>query len=304
MLPNFFIVGAAKSGTTSIWQYLSQHPEIYFPQNKEPNYFAYRGLELPVDSGPASSDELYRKLFFLTIRDADEYQKLFDGVRGETAVGEASVRYLYFKHCAQEIKNTVPDAKIIIVLRDPIKRLYSHYTMMRGLYALEPLSISAAIDAETDRIKAGWDWDWHYLNVSRYGEQVQRYLDVFGQDQVRVLIYEEFAKNPRATLSTIYDFLGVSDNPAADISARSMPSYTPRSYYINRCLRGESDLRRGIRSISPAIYGFAERAALKLNKRSSIAMPVSIKTSLAEQLAADIDQVESLLGRDLPWRGQ
>jgi len=138
-LPNFFIVGAAKAGTTSLYNYLKQHPDIYMSPIKEPNYFAkdidinlfrkdYKKTAL-IDTQKYFSKPKLEELHLAFITELEDYIKLFQKVSNEKVIGETSVSYLYSKVAAKEIKKLVPDAKIVIILRDPIERAYSHYLM-------------------------------------------------------------------------------------------------------------------------------------------------------------------------------
>jgi len=121
-LPTFLIIGAAKSGTTSLWHYLRQHPQIFLTRHKEPNFFILEGLELPPFSGPAAPEILYKKIYKYSVTDIDSYRTLFQEVSQEKAIGEASVPYLYFPQAADRIKKYIPDVKMIVVLRNPIDR--------------------------------------------------------------------------------------------------------------------------------------------------------------------------------------
>ncbi|NJN74923.1 MAG: sulfotransferase [Limnothrix sp. RL_2_0] len=302
MMPNFFIVGAAKSGTTSLWYYLKQHPQVFFPNNKEPNFFAFEGLEIPPFTGPASPEVLRDKIYLRTITQLSRYQDLFKKVSSEKAVGEASVRYLYFPQASQKIHAYLPSSKIIIILRNPIDRLYSHYLMMKGQYCLEPLELDEALEQEGRRIAADWGWDWHYVKVSLYFEQVKRYLDLFGAANVRVLIYEDFCQKPLKVIQEIFEYLDVDSDFTPDVSSRRMQAYWPRNSGVDKLLRTPNKINTSLAKILPEkTYKGLIRHSVRLNKGQPPSLSPKIKEKLQETFQPDILNLENLLGRKLPW---
>ncbi|MGR3310384.1 MAG: sulfotransferase family protein, partial [Candidatus Brocadiales bacterium] len=171
-LPNFLIVGASRSGTTSLYNYLKQHPEVYMSPVKEPRFvigqqstkFSYKGI----------GDEKSEKGVIKTI---DEYKKLFENVRDEKAIGEASVINLYFYEDAIKlIKKYLGDAKIIIILRNPVERAFSQYLRLRREYR-ESLSFEDGLKMEEKRLKDGWLPGWHYTRRGFYYNSVKAYME-------------------------------------------------------------------------------------------------------------------------------
>lgn len=163
ILPNFLIIGAAKSGTSSIYDYLKQHPQIYMSSIKEPIFFAFEGEQID-EFGPFNDDPLAKGTLTNSATNIDDYQALFRDVDGEKAIGEASVRYLYFSKSPNRIKKYIPEAKLIAILRNPVDRAYSHF-LMNLRKQFEPLNdFSKALQAEEKRKLDNWGWDWHYLS--------------------------------------------------------------------------------------------------------------------------------------------
>jgi len=121
-IPNFLIIGAAKSGTTSLYHALKQHPKIFMSPVKEPNFFALEGGELNYPQGTVDPRYLAQ-----CITTKEEYNQQFEGVSNEIAVGEASPIYLYHPQAPVRIKNCLPNVKIIVILRNPIERAYSNF---------------------------------------------------------------------------------------------------------------------------------------------------------------------------------
>ncbi len=189
--PNFFIVGAPKCGTTAMYNYLAAHPDVFMPRTKEPTFFAQ-----DLDEGKRGDDRLFT-------RDLDQYLALFSDWRGERRVGEGSVWYLYSKIAADQIKQFAPDARIIVMLRDPVEMMHSLHAhrLARGAEDLE--SFEEALRAEKDRAN-GERFPKHayvlkgllYTEVVKYASQVEEYLNTFGRDRVLVLIFEEFVATP------------------------------------------------------------------------------------------------------------
>lgn len=222
-LPNFFIIGAAKAGTTSLYRYLEQHPQIYMSPIKEPNFFALEGQPLDF-RGP--DDRLYIEQFSVTER--ERYEALFEASGPEPVRGEASALYLYSPQAPARIYRDVPDAKIVAVLRHPVDRAYSAFLhLLRD--AREPLpSFEAALGAEEARVRGGWEHLWHLRGMGFYGEQLGRYYRCFGRERIRVYLYEELQREPEGVIADILSFLGVDPGFKPDRSVRhnepGMPS--------------------------------------------------------------------------------
>ncbi|WP_353686678.1 sulfotransferase [Thermodesulfovibrio sp. 3462-1] len=203
-IPNFFIVGAQKAGTTSLYEYLKEHPEIYMSPVKEPHYFA---KDLDYEN---MRRDMKRTTIF--IRTLEEYLELFNGVKNEKAIGEASPSYLYSKVAAYEIKKFNPDAKVIMILRDPVERAYSHYLMnLRDGLTSEKDFIKEVL-SDLKKPKKGWGISHLYIELGLYYEQVKRYLDTFPKDNVKILLYEDFKLNTYEVIKDIFSFLGVENN--------------------------------------------------------------------------------------------
>lgn len=214
-LPNFLIIGAAKAGTTSLYRYLDQHPQIYMSPIKEPNFFALEGQPLDF-CGPGDAQYIRR----FSVTDPDAYEALFAGVRDEVAVGEASALYLYSPAAPVNICHYAPQMKLIAILRHPVERAYSAFLhLLRD--EREPLTdFSCALGAEETRVRRGWEHIWHYRRMGFYAEQLWRYYRHFGRDQIRVYRYEELRDEPERLTADIFEFLGVDPSFTPDMSVR------------------------------------------------------------------------------------
>lgn len=194
MKVDFFIVGAPKSGTTSLYKYLNEHPNIFMSKLKEPNYF--------------TSQEIKSQGLYYNTRIADsfsEYQALFSGRKINQRIGEASVSYLFYPKTAHKIYNHNPNAKIIIILRDPAERAYSHYLMDYRLgYVKE--SFKSIIEKKSKSQKQDLYYQ-QYISLGMYYNQVKKYIDVFGAQNVYIIDYPNFCKNTKDVIKQVYDFL-------------------------------------------------------------------------------------------------
>jgi hypothetical protein len=204
--PNFFLVGASRAGTTSLWRYLKAHPQVFMPSGagaqKEPSHFC--------EVAPA---------WALAYRDRARYLGLFGEANGARAIGEASTTYLSAPEVPARIRAAYPDAKVLIVLRNPADRAYSLYRFLCAIgaerartfeqaLALEPLR---SADQRFRRENRLWYGVYQYFESGLYSTQVQRYLETFPREQVRILLYDDLRSDSAATIKQIYKFLGVDD---------------------------------------------------------------------------------------------
>lgn len=299
-LPNFLIIGAAKSGTTSLASYLAQHPEVFFSPWKEPNYFALAGRKLP-PPGPVPPDVMYRLLYFHSVTTLPDYERLFAGAGDQPAVGEASVRYLYSPEAPARIHELLPGVRMIAVLRDPVSRLFSHYCMNLQ-HQLEPLELRDALAQEENRRAAGWGWDWHYVNVGRYAAQVRRYFERFGREQVKVILYDDFVARPLEVFRDVCRHIGIADTFTPDMSERGKVAHRPRSLRLDRWLHWPSPTRRCIERAFPRRLW--RPAFARLGRWNSLPPPkldAGLRAELSSLFRDDIAELEDLLGRSIPW---
>ncbi|RMH75155.1 MAG: sulfotransferase, partial [Cyanobacteria bacterium J007] len=204
-LPNFLILGAPKAGTTALYYYLEQHPEIYMSPVKEPNFFAFEGKQ-PDFKGPKDDEAWTNKCSIVNLND---YENLFDAVTDEKAIGEASTLYLYIPQTAQRIYQYIPHAKLIAILRDPIERAFSHFLHLRRDRREWHRNFIKAISEEEQRVDRNWAPAWHYLHTGLYFEQIQRYRQYFSEEQFKIYFYEDWKNNPESFVKELFAFLGV-----------------------------------------------------------------------------------------------
>lgn len=292
VLPDFIIPGAAKSGTTTMYRLLQQHPEIYVPSfSKETYFFAYFGRELP-----------YEKSFIEhTLTNPMEYIGLFKKRKNEKVMGEASIGYLYdYDQSIANIKNFYAGnqrkVKIAMILRNPIDRAYSHYTfLIRN--GFENLSFEDAISEEKIKERKEQRPGFDYLEYGKYFKQVQAYIKEF--DEVKVFLFEDL-KNMQKLSSDLFSFLGVNDfEVKTDIQAN--PSGIPKNRTLVNFLRKNEFVKRLHRMFPQKTQGTLLNFRDKLLKKSLKKQPMNAETRehLKSYFKEEIVMLEKLIKRDL-----
>ncbi len=233
-LPDFFVAGAPKAGTTALHAALARHPSLYLSPVKEPKFFLTDGPP-PTQGGPGDA-KTYREHTWKR----PDYEKLFDAAPTGALRGESTPFYLYDGEAQLRIRALVPHARLIAVLRDPIERAHSNWTHLWSS-GLDPIDdFLAACAVEEKRKAAGWADFWRYKELGLYGRQVHHLYSVFPREQVLLFRYRTMVDDPAGTLDRICGFLGV---PAGVISAvprenvTAHPSRTSRHRVMSKVLR-------------------------------------------------------------------
>jgi hypothetical protein len=296
MLPTFLLIGTAKAGTTSLYHYLRQHPDVFMPEVKEPRFFAY--VDDPpamVGPGDAASNEASGAVYTL-----DDYRALFPESVEAWAVGEASVNYLYSETAPARIHDHLPEVQLIAVLRNPIERAYSHYLhLLRA--GREPLrSFRAALEAEEKRRREGWEWSWHYTRMGFYYQQLSRYLKHFDREQLSVYLFDEFRDDNLGVTRDIYRTLGVDDAfEPSDAITHAKTGVPISDWFQSFILNPDHSLRRAARTVLPESIRTRGMKVLQNLNLSKPPIDPSVRSMLADRFADDVRQLESLLDRDL-----
>lgn len=301
MRPNLFLIGAAKSGTTSLADYLDGHPEAFICDPKEPNFFAFPAHEKPTCVGPLPNDQLYEILLSYSVTDPAAYEGLFAETDAYAVRGDASVRYLYNHSSAARLHAYAPTARIVAILRNPVDRLNSHYHMNVKL-GVERESLPRALDLEEQRIAQGWGWDWHYVQVGMYIEQLQRYDELFAPEQIHVLIYEDFVADPQRELRNLFQFLQISADVSIDTSERSNVGRTPKSRRLHNALREDHPLKAVVKKLVPReIRQPLVRWVDAKNQGRVPKIEDKLRKQLTVRFQSNRANLEARLGRSLPW---
>jgi hypothetical protein len=296
--PNFLIIGAAKSGTTALYHILKKHPRIYMSSVKEPNFFALDGKPARFN-GPGDDQAINN----FSIENTERYLSLFEGVRDEIAIGEASIWYLFSDIAPVRIKKTIPNAKLIVILRNPIDRAFSQFLHLRR-DKREPYSnFSKAFDASEERIQSGWEFFWDYKGLGFYGAQLARYYQYFPPDQIRVYLYEDFVSNYNYVIQDIFKFLHI---PPPDFELPN-ERHNEAGYIRNQALERflNSNAFANIKIVLRHCFPHSLRKKLSMNVRSlnhqKPALPFKTVSKLAKIYEDDIHLLGSLINRDLSF---
>jgi len=294
LLPNFLVIGAAKAGTTSVYDYLRQHPQVFVTRVKEPRFLAYDGRPLP-RGGPGGD-----RLHGATVTDLAAYEALFDDAGDAPACGEASPLYLYSAHAASRIAARVPRARLVAILRDPAERAFSHYLHLRR-DGLEPCGTFAdALGREADRVAADWDWSFHYRAQGYYDAQLARYAMLLPPGAVHVELYEDLAADPAGVARRIYAFVGVDEAFVPDVRARLNTGGTPRAGAAWRVAsRYDHPVRRVLRPILPHRMRLVMLSRLRARALERPTLDPEVRADLVRGYRGDVERLQERLGRDL-----
>jgi hypothetical protein len=288
--PDFFIVGAPRCGTTAMYDYLKAHPDIFMPAYKEPHYFGADVI--------GGRKEIFKG-------NEAKYLALFADATTEKRIGEASPSYLYSKRAAVEIKQFNPDSKIIIMLRSPIEVMYSTYFQARYTGTEDLLTFEEALAAEPDRLagkriskNADNNMVGLYRERVRFAEQVQRYFDVFGREEVHIIIFDDFKMDVPTVYRDTLSFLDVTPDFRPEFNVVNA-SREARSSFIRTLSMNPTLLSIGKRmpSVSLRVYSFLKH----LNSKTASRPPLDpeLRRRLQQDLRPEIEQLGKMVGRDL-----
>ncbi|OYT33099.1 sulfotransferase [Archaeoglobales archaeon ex4484_92] len=280
-LPNFIICGTQKGGTSALYYFLKEHPEIYLSPKKEVHYF----------------DLNYQK-------GLKWYEKHFKGASSKyKAIGEASPLYMYLEEVPERIHETLPDAKLIFILRNPVDRAYSHYWHEIRL-GYEWLPFEEAIKKEKERLAAGTIFDKQhcsYLDRGKYIKQLKRYRKYFSKDQMLILISEELKNKPENVLKRVFEFLDVNTQFRIESFNNKNIGKRPRFLIIQRLIVAK--LHTLHQYYIPEAYPLTNRLILLINALNLIPgypkMNPQTRKKLSEYFKPYNKKLEDFLGHKL-----
>ena len=284
--PNFYIVGAGKCGTGSLYEHLKKHPQVFLPEIKEQNFF----------STPPPPGENLGQIRYCG--DLEEFQSLYRGAERFGAIGEVSPSHLYDKNACYRIFEVCPQAKIIIMLRDPVARAFSHFLFNQMNLIEHERSFRKALELEAALPKVTWHSGRGYASFGRYYEQVRRYIDTFGRDQVLVLLFDEFMKNPQEIMTRIAHHIGIDPGlfDARELSQVHNAYRMPRSKLAYR-IAGKLGLRTKL--LPPAVRWWLNHNPLLFDRKKP-QIDNESRRVLQDMYRPDVAGLEELLGRKLP----
>lgn len=295
--PNFIVVGAGRSGTTSLHNYLAQHPDIFMCASKSPNYFA-SAIPQPPWETPAA-----RAMAAQWVSDPATYRAMFKGAEGATAVGEVSPVYLQAVQVASNIAAACGDVRIIAVLRNPVDRACAHF-LGRQRDGIEPPDVSMT-ERMDELLSAGLPNDvafGHYPGCGRYHHFLKPYVEQFGKRHVHVALHDDLVTDPLAVLAAMFDFLGVDPGFEPDMSERLNATGQIRNPILRQIWTRSVRVRTGLRPHLPV----GLRRSVGSTFLADLDRPPidpQLRQRLLDVLIDDITALEGLIGRDLStWK--
>ncbi len=285
-MPSLFVIGAQRCATSTLYDYLSRHPEIFMSKLKEPRYFSHVDSR-PAFAGPGDAGRVNA----VAVTDIDRYRELFTAGEASQLLGEATTTYLTDPNACESLKAcNLERPRFIALVRNPIERALSSYLYKKN-QGLEPEpTFKEALDREAERIEANWSPIWHYANRGLYMPGLRRFISTFGQDSVRVLTYDAFTTETTRVLDGIRRFLELEQAfPASN------------AVHYNAAAKAGSRKKR---------TGFG-RIVHSLRRRIGLAKTVAPKSSSARSLdqgtfsrlgaffREDVSELQDLLKLDL-----
>lgn len=270
--PTFLIIGAPKAGTTSVYEYLRQHPDVYMSPVKEPQYFS-----IP------EGDKSPGKAMIGATRTLPDYLSLFRGAGGEKAIGEASTAYLQSPIAPGRIFECMPEARIIILLRNPVDRAFSGYLMqLRNSSSGTPLSEAFSEDRK-------------YVQNGLYSKNIARYLEVFSRNQVGVFLFEDLKRDPVALMRRVYKFLDIDESFVPEIENHNQ-AWVPKYQVLN----GAREWVLRSKRVRQALQGTAlKKYFRRMTRAKPPTMPKDLRSRLLSFYVDDIRETQRLVGLDL-----
>jgi len=282
--PDFLIVGAEKSGTTSLAYYLQEHNDIFIPDKKEIQFF----LEKNYHKGP------------------DWYKKHFEDHNNKKLIGEATPLYMYFEFVPKRIFKLIPDVKLIFIMRNPIYRAYSKYWHV-VVGGFEYLSFEKALTCEYERIKKNLRFRelYSYQDAGYYYNQIKNYLNYFKKKQMCFLLFDDLVKKPQKVLNEIYDFLEIKRQKCSRIGEIKNKKDIPLSINFQLWLNKSLNIDRGIYlpENRTSLWKLITSAQKIFGRKNYPKMKNETKVYLYNKFAYHNKKLEKLIGKDLSmWK--
>jgi hypothetical protein len=281
-LPNFMVIGAPKAGTTSLWYYIRQHPEVFPGGHKEPGYFW--------------SGKIYKEGKAQTL---ESYEKLFEGSEQYQAVGDGSPTYLADEDAPDQIFELIPGVRLVAILRDPCARAFSEFVFQRMRKDEPEADFLDAIKADPGR-PDGRRID--YVATGLYYRHLSRFLSVFPGGQVKILFNEDLKSDPQKVVREVFSFLGIDPDVPIDTDIELTVSGVPKIKGLHWLLASKNPIKRALAPLLPKRFVKSLRRAKNANLERQFMTPDE-RAALLPFFEEDVVELEKLLGRDLShWR--
>ena len=284
--PNLFLVGAPKAGTSSLYAYLTNTEGIYMSPLKEPNFFS---ITIILENSTAKP-----------IRDKKKYLSLFKKGEDQKFLGEASPEYLSDVEAPKLIHEVSPNAKIIISLRDPVERAFSSYFMFKRLGLMKSTFLNV-LNKYLEKKKKGLKSPLGLLEMGLYYEPVNRYLNIFGPKQIKIIIFEEFIKEPKKTMEEVLEFLDIKSSIDNFKEVVYNKYGVPRGPFLRLLLKDKTTFRIIERFIPTSARKFLKENLLMKNEPKP-KINLEARKILVDFYKEDVEKLEKLLGKKFPWK--
>jgi hypothetical protein len=298
-LPNFVVVGAPKCGTTSLYAYLRQHPDIFLPERKELHYFSYPYMS-QFTAGPGDAH-----ILTTLCKNESDYAAYYAPAGSQTAVGDISPSYFYYSDLpgsdlCERMRSHLDSPRIILMIRDPVQKAFSQYVhLVRD--TRETLSFNDALAAESERAAKGYSAMWRYAESSLFARRTRRLLDVFGRDRVKIVMFDEFTARPKQAVREIFAFLGVDPDVVVEVDSVYNRSGLPRSRLLASLVSLPNPVTKLARRILPLAVTAPVRDLLqRANTGEKPKLDPRSRSFLEEYFANDMMELQSLLGVSTP----
>ena len=295
MLPNFYIAGGGRCGSTSLFAYCKAHPQIFMAQIKEPNFFSF-GLGKVPFAGP-NRESMYSP----AIKDLDTYEALFREAGGAVAVGEASINYLLHPEACAGIRALTPEARLLFVFRQPVERAWSSFQRSRHDGSEKEADFLKAW-RDDERRRAAGHWSCIHRYKSLYGRHLKVWFQTFPREQIKVVLFDDIKADPKAVMRDVYSYLGVDPGFEPDTSV----VHNQSGEIANPLLRVFWNRTGRLRSLLIPLMPLKWRGRLfpfiarnQNVRRPKETLDPALKAELTEELRDDILTLQDLIGRDL-----
>ena len=298
-IPDFLIIGAGKSGTTSLDNYLKQHPQIFISERKEPNFFGYELNQLS-DFSVESEINHYKE----SVTNLTEYLKLFSSAKQGQLIGETSNTYMYHTSAAERIYHYNPDVKLIAILRQPAERLYSRFLHLARENELPSENFSDCLDKDSI-----WWWRNDLVKEGFYSLYLKKYYELFNKEQIKVFLFEDLKNQPEKLFREIFEFLKVDSNFEPNLSVEYNQSGFIKNKKLDTIFGGKGIINRSIKFVLPGKIIAALKSNTKLQKKiqsirnKNLYKPkfdVELRNKITKEIYCDdIKELEKIIDRDL-----
>lgn len=290
--PTFLIIGAGKAGTTSLYRYLNEHPDVFMCPKKEPNFFAFEGEDLNF-KGPG--DSLAKNSSVTT---KEEYLELFSAAGNAKAIGEASPVYLYSEKALERIHHYMPDVTLVAILRQPVDRAYSAFMMMVRTGRESCHDFRQVVLDQERRQKENWG-SASLMEEGYYYKLLSRYYQHFDKSQIKVFLFDDIVRNVAEVYAELTEFIGVDPDLVPSDFEKHNVSGIPRSRWLQTLISKYGRANKLGKHLLPKSLRSTLRQ--KIRKANLVKVPIDpqLRAELTTRYRSDILKLQNLIGRDL-----